>query len=173
MDAVILFSHGALLCGSGEALLAHAARLWEQAIAPIVEIGYLNYTEPPFATAVERCVAQGANRILVVPYFLVPGKFVKVDLPQAIQREAEKYSDVAFCLGEALGFDEALADALLQSAADAMPPEQWGDTLARASNHCRPNPECPLYNTASCPKHPHPLSDEEASSEMAASEEAA
>lgn len=153
MNAVILFSHGSLLCGSGEALQLHAERLREQAIAPIVEIGYLNYTDPPFATAVSRCLEQGATRILVIPYFLVPGKFVKVDLPEAIAHEEAAHPDVTFCLGDAIGYDEALADALLESAASAMPPERWGDALARASGHCLANPECPLYHSPACPAH--------------------
>ncbi|HLK56589.1 MAG TPA: CbiX/SirB N-terminal domain-containing protein, partial [Chthonomonadaceae bacterium] len=84
MDAVILFSHGSVLCGSGVALDAHADRLRARGIAPIVTVGYLNYSEPPFLQAVAQCVAQGATRIIVAPYFLVPGYFVKVDLPKSV-----------------------------------------------------------------------------------------
>ena len=63
----------------------HADRLRARGLAPIVEIGYLNYCEPLFAETVSRCVAAGATRIVVTPYFLVPGYFVKVDLPRCVE----------------------------------------------------------------------------------------
>lgn len=154
MNAVILFSHGSLLCGAGEALLAQASRLRERGIAPIVEVGYLNYSEPPFADTVAQVVRAGAARILVTPYFLVPGKFVKVDLPKAVAAAQTAYPNVEFVVAEAIGFDPRLADALLESASRSFGPERWREDLTRVSSYCRPNPECPLYNTAYCPKAP-------------------
>jgi sirohydrochlorin ferrochelatase len=156
MDAVILFSHGSLLCGSGEALLAHAARLRARGVAPVVAVGYLNYSEPPFAATVADVVRQGATRVLVTPYFLVPGKFVRVDLPQAVGAAQAAYPDVEFVVAEAIGYDERLADTLIESARAASGPATWRDDLKRASDHCRANPACPLYATPACPKQPAP-----------------
>jgi len=157
MDAVILFSHGSVLCGSGEALNQHAARLRAQGVAPVVEVGYLNYSEPPFAQAVAACAARGATRILVAPYFLVPGKFVKVDLPEAVQAARAQFPQIEFVIAEAIGFDDALADALIASARDARGPEHWRDDLLRAARSCRANPQCPLFGTPNCPRQPAPL----------------
>ena len=116
MDAVILFSHGSLLCGAGEALNAacraaararHCAhcgsRLSELHRAAVCRNG-------------AKVVAQGATRILVTPYFLVPGNFVKVDLPQAVNAARKPRPEVTFVVAEAIGFDVRLADALMDSA---------------------------------------------------------
>src|SRR5579871_1032319 len=143
MDAVILFSHGSLLCGSGEALLAHAARLRERGVAPIVAVGYLNYSEPPFTETVAAVVREGATRVLVTPYFLVPGKFVRTDLPQAVEAARITHPGVEFVVAEAIGYDERLADALIESALAAGGPSTWRDDLKRASDHCQANPLCP------------------------------
>ena len=83
-DAIILFSHGSVLCGAGQNLLELARYMRERGNAPTVEPGYLNYSEPRFEETFRQCVAQGATRITIVPYFLVAGKFVKDDLPQQI-----------------------------------------------------------------------------------------
>src|SRR5689334_10692043 len=116
MDAVILFSHGSLLCGAGESLKAHAARLQARGVAPLVEVGYLNYSEPLFAEAVTKCVTAGAKRILVAPYFLAPGYFVKVDLPKVVETARAAYPDVRFVVADAIGYDARLAEALIASA---------------------------------------------------------
>jgi sirohydrochlorin cobaltochelatase len=151
MNAVVLFAHGSLLCGAGEALKAHAERLRARGIAPIVDIGYLNYSEPRFAEAVAACAAQGATRIVVQPYFLVPGKFVRTDLPAAVAAAQTAFPNLAFVIAEAIGYDEMLADALIESARKAAPPECWGDDLERAAQFCRASAQCPLYGTSACP----------------------
>src|SRR5687768_11321086 len=80
VDGLILFSHGSVLCGAGNALEAHVARLREGREWAAVEIGYLNYSRPTFQEAVQRLAAAGIRRISIVPYFLVPGYFVTTSL---------------------------------------------------------------------------------------------
>ncbi len=156
MDALILFSHGSLLCGAGEALEAHANRLRARGDYALVEIGYLNYSEPSFAEAVDRAVARGATRAVVAPYFLIPGYFVSTSLPKEIEKARQSHPKLAFTVGAALGHDDALADALLEAAQTARPASEWRDPLIRAAASCRPSPGCPLYGTPACPKVPAP-----------------
>lgn len=151
MNAIILFSHGSLLCGSDQALKEHALRLKNQGEAPIVRVGFLNYSEPRFGQSVAECVAEGAKRILVAPYFLVPGYFIRVDLPRVIAEAKAQFPAVEFVVAEPLGYDERLADALIASAQAAVTSEHWRDDLRNAADFCRANPECPLYHTPACP----------------------
>jgi sirohydrochlorin cobaltochelatase len=152
--ALILFSHGSLLCGAGEAVDTHAERLRERGGFDYVAVGYLNYSEPLFAEAVEGAITAGATQITVLPYFLISGYFVTKSLPEVLDPVMAMYPEVAFVVAEALGFDERLADALLEAATEGRTTEYWRDPLKRAALACRPNPECPLYGTPSCPKVP-------------------
>ena len=155
MTALILFSHGSLLCGAGEALEAHAARLRAGGDWDWVGVGYFNFSEPRFAQTVEEAVAAGARQIVVAPYFLVPGYFVSKSLPEVVRTAREAHPEVVFNIGEPLGFDDAMVDALLQSALTAQPRDHWRDPLVRAAEACRPSPECPLFGTPACPKAPY------------------
>ncbi len=150
-DAIILFSHGSVLCGAGQNLFELAARMRERGDAPIVEVGFLNYSEPPFAEAFRCCVEQGATRITVVPYFLVAGKFVKEDLPGCIKAAQADFPQVEVRVAEAIRFHPLLADALLACAQRAQTPSFWRDTKAQVAAFCRANPRCPLYGTEDCP----------------------
>jgi sirohydrochlorin ferrochelatase len=148
-DAIILFSHGSVLCGAGENLREIAERL--RAGNRIVEVGYLNYSEPRFEEAFVRCVEQGATRVTVVPYFLVAGKFVKVDLPREMERVRANFPQVEVCMAEAMKDHNALGEALLDCARRAKPPAEWRNLWNNASRFCRANPQCPLWNTPRCP----------------------
>lgn len=150
-EAIILFSHGSLLCGAGENLRRLAEDMRGRGDAEIVEVGYLNYSEPAFEVAFERCVKAGATRITVVPYFLVAGKFVQVDLPPKIEAMRAQYPQVELLLAQAMRFHEGLADALLTCAQKAAPPAHWRDILNTAPQFCRADSRCPLYGEPQCP----------------------
>ena len=156
MDALILFSHGSLLCGAGEALDAHAGRLRRRGDYKIVEVGYMNYSVPTFPEAVARCHEAGATRIVVLPFFLVPGYFVSKSLPEHVDAVRPHYPDLEFVIADAIGYDERLADALIESAKHPLGPDAWRDDLTAAARGCRANPECPLYATPNCPRVPEP-----------------
>ena len=154
MDAIILFSHGSVLCGAGETLFALARRMEARGDAPIVEVGFLNYSQPTFADAFETCVARGATRILIAPYFLVAGYFVKVSLPPVIEPMRAKYPAIAVAVADAMKTHSLLANAIINCAGRAFEPHKWRDLWDNAPQFCRPHPRCPLYDTPKCPLHP-------------------
>ncbi len=154
MNVLILFSHGSVLCGAGEALDAHAARLRAQSLYDLVEVGYMNYSEPTFAQTVAVCAAAGATRIVVLPFFLVPGYFVTKTLPEHIAATQADYPNIEFVVADALGFDQRLADALIEAAQESSGSSNWRDDLAAAARGCRARPDCPLYGTPDCPRVP-------------------
>ncbi len=150
-DAIILFSHGSVLCGAGQNLFELATRMRERGDAPIVEVGFLNYSDPRFSKTFRRCVEQGATRVTVVPYFLVPGKFVKEDLPECIEAARAKFPQVDVRVAEAIRSHPLLVEALLACADRAQAPSFWRDTKAQVAVYCRAHPRCPLYGTDDCP----------------------
>jgi sirohydrochlorin ferrochelatase len=154
MHAILLFSHGSVLCGAGETLFALARRMESRGDAPIVEAGFLNYSEPTFEAAFEKCVTRGATHITIAPYFLIAGYFVKVSLPPKIAVMTECFPDVEVKVAEALKTHELLADAIVNCAERAQEPEKWRDILDTAPQFCRDNPQCPLNGTPKCPLHP-------------------
>lgn len=145
---VVLFSHGSLLCGARSALLAHAERL--RGTGAVVAVGFLNYSAPAFEAAAADCVAAGCTRVVVVPYFLVPGKFVVEDLPPHVDAARARWPEVEWVLAECLGEDERLQVAVLESASAARPPVRYRDDLLNAREFCEERKECPLYGVPPC-----------------------
>src|SRR5690349_18477647 len=78
--AVILIGHGSLRAGAGAAMIRLAERAHAAGVAPIVSAGFLNYSQPTFGEALAGCVENGATEVIIQPYFLIPGKYVRSDL---------------------------------------------------------------------------------------------
>lgn len=116
MHAVLLIGHGSLRPGSGAAMIRLAARARETGVAPIVEAGFLNYSRPRFAQALARCIVQGATEVVVQPYFLIPGKFVQVDLPRALKAFQAAHPTVTLRLAAPFGDHPAMAELVLKRA---------------------------------------------------------
>lgn len=150
VQAILIFSHGSVLCGAEQNLLQLAERMRARGDAPIVEVGFLNYSEPRFDDAVERCVEQGATTICIAPYFLVAGKFVKGELPPLIAAVRERHPALEFVVADAMKDHHALADAIVSCAERAAEPSAWRDVEGQAREFCRNDPRCPNHGGAGC-----------------------
>jgi sirohydrochlorin cobaltochelatase len=118
-QAVILVGHGSLRSGAGAAMIRLAERVHRAGVAPIVEAGFLNYRRPTFAEAVERCIGAGARAIVVQPYFLVPGKFVREDLQHLVASTRSAHPGLALHVAQPFGDHPALARLVLNRALEA------------------------------------------------------
>jgi sirohydrochlorin ferrochelatase len=150
--ALIIYSHGSVLCGAGEALDAHVTRL--KLAFDWVNIGYLNYSEPRFAETAEAAIAAGATTIIVVPYLLISGYFVQKALPEILNPIKEAHPNIEFIVAEALNVDTLLADAVIEAAKTGVGTTHWDDRLLHVQQSCRPHVDCPFYGTHQCPLVP-------------------
>ena len=67
-----------------------------------------------------RCVTAGAERIVLLPWFLSAGVHVQRDLKAARERLAVRYPDVEFRLAEPLGRHPLLTQIVSDRARDAL-----------------------------------------------------
>ena len=101
--AVLLIAHGSREPAANDDLHALAARLAEAGEHAIVVASFLELAEPDIPTGAERCVARGATRVLMVPYFLSAGVHLRRDLTATRDELQGRHPGVAFVLGPPLG----------------------------------------------------------------------
>jgi sirohydrochlorin ferrochelatase len=94
--AVIVLGHGSRQHGADVPLERLAAALRSEGRYAAVEPAFLQYMQPTLSDAVSRCAAQGAERIVVVPFFVQPGAHVTRDIPEGIAEEQRKFPSVRF-----------------------------------------------------------------------------
>jgi sirohydrochlorin ferrochelatase len=101
--AVLLIAHGSRHAPANDDLHQLVARLMEEGAYPIIEAAFLELAEPDIPAGADRCVARGAQRVLMVPYFLSAGVHLLRDLAVARDELARRHPAVEFRLGPPLG----------------------------------------------------------------------
>jgi sirohydrochlorin ferrochelatase len=112
--AIIIVDHGSRLAESN-AMLEEVARAFHrrfERLYDIVEPAHMELAEPSIATAFARCVARGAKRVVVCPYFLGPGKHWTSDIPRLTAEAAARHPGTAYHVTPTLGIDDLILDLL-------------------------------------------------------------
>lgn len=109
-NALLVMVHGSPRPASNNDMFRVVEQVRQRGLFEMVEVGFMELNEPDIPSAIVKCVAQGAQRIVAVPYFLHAGTHVADDLPALLEAAALQYPQVEFLMGDYLGHDEIIAD---------------------------------------------------------------
>ena len=109
--AVILLGHGSRLAEANAGLAGVASQVAALLDTDWVRVAYLQLARPGLLEAAEHCVTGGADRVVVVPFFLFPGAHVREDIPAEVAQLRERHPGVTFTVAEVLGGHPKLAEA--------------------------------------------------------------
>lgn len=112
--AMLVMVHGSPRPVANNDMFAVVDVVRERGTFPIVEVGFMEVNEPTIPEAIARCVEQGAEQVIAVPYFLHTGMHVTDDLPTLLEEAQTTYPDVRFLMGDYLGHDPILVDVLAE-----------------------------------------------------------
>jgi sirohydrochlorin ferrochelatase len=117
--AVLLIAHGSRRAEANAELLTIAESLRNRGQYPFVQVAYLELAAPTIAEGGAACVAAGAQEVILLPFFLSPGRHVTDDLTAARNELAARFPTVRFSLAEPLGSHPLILQALEERARDA------------------------------------------------------
>ena len=115
-SALLVMVHGSPRPEANESMYHVVERVRARGEFDIVEVGFLECNEPLIGDAIDRCVADGATRIVAVPYFLHTGTHVAQDLPELLDAARMRHPRVTFALGPYLGLSPRVTDLLADRA---------------------------------------------------------
>jgi len=102
-SAVLLIAHGSRRESANADLRELAGRLAAQGRWRIVVPSFLELAEPDVTAGAALCIAAGATRVLMVPYFLSAGVHLLRDLTAARDDLRARHPGATFVLGPPLG----------------------------------------------------------------------
>jgi len=127
---VLVVGHGSHRREANDDVREAARRIAERGRFPLVEAAFLEIEHPNISKAFARLVEQGAEEIIVHPYFLSPGRHTRGDIPIEVREAASHHPGVNYRITEPLSAHplviEASVERLLETIAR--------DTAEKASN---------------------------------------
>ncbi len=123
--AILLIGHGSRVAEANDALHEVAALVRQRAGIDIVEVCFREQHAPNIQTGIDRCVARGAGRVLLYPYFLYAGAHVLEDLPAEMVEAAGRYPGLQMTLGQPLGVHRKLAEVVDERIGEALAAAGW------------------------------------------------
>ncbi len=112
---LVIVDHGSRRAASNEMLEIFVERFAETAGYAIVEPAHMELAEPSIATAFDRCVARGAERVAVCPYFLAPGRHWHQDIPNITREAALKHPEIPFVVTAPIGLNPMMTQVIATS----------------------------------------------------------
>jgi precorrin-8X/cobalt-precorrin-8 methylmutase len=134
MEKIVLIGHGSPKKDANNVEIM--ADLLHSALHPgcpdrCVKAAYMQFVQPDIAGVLDAAVAEGADRVVVHPFFLYSGMHVTKDIPAVIDEARKRHPGVRFIYTEPLGVHENLVRVVLDRIGAARSPEP-GDIEKRS-----------------------------------------
>ena len=117
--ALLLIAHGSREPEANGDLYALADQLRRDQAYLCVEASFLELAQPGIEEGAWRCVVQGAERVILLPYFLSAGVHVRRDLTACRERLAAQFRQIDFRLAQPLGRHRLLVEIVRARAAES------------------------------------------------------
>ena len=123
--AILLMAHGSRIPEANDAVREIADTVRKMTGFDIVEVSFREQHPPNIQQGIDACVTQGAERIILMPYFLYMGAHVQEDLPEEMEQAMRRYPHVEFAMGRHLGVHRKLAEVVVERIAEALTETGW------------------------------------------------
>lgn len=123
--AILMMAHGSRISEANDAAREVANMVQDMTGFEIVEVSFRELHEPNIQRGIDACVAKGAERILLMPYFLFMGAHVQHDLPEEIEMAQKRYPGLIMEMGGHLGAHRKLAEIETERINEALDKLGW------------------------------------------------
>jgi sirohydrochlorin cobaltochelatase len=119
MKGIILFGHGSRTVEYIRPFERIRDAIAAQQPDAVVELGFLELTQPSLDESIECLVRRGVTAISVVPIFIGPGRHVLKDLPQLAANAMDRHPTLEISLASPVGEAQEVIDAMAKFALSA------------------------------------------------------
>lgn len=116
--AIVLVDHGSRREEANALLEAVAGRARRVLDGAVVIAAHMELAEPSLPAAIVLAAAAGATEVVVVPFFLSPGRHTVEDLPRLCAEGAAAAGGVRWRLTAPLGEDDLILEIIRRRVAD-------------------------------------------------------
>ncbi len=117
MRALLIISHGSRKAQSNSEVQKLADRIDSllKDEFEIVSSAFLELAEPSVPKAIDLCIQEGADEILILPYFLAAGRHVAQDIPEIVKTSKNKHPSTSITIAPHIGISELMPEFLVKT----------------------------------------------------------
>jgi sirohydrochlorin ferrochelatase len=109
---IILVDHGSRR-GESNRMLEDLAQQWQlRQPNAVIEPAHMELASPTIADAFQLCVQRDAQRVVLSPFFLLPGRHWTDDLPRLLAEAAKPFPHIEWLLAPPIGTHELVLSIL-------------------------------------------------------------
>jgi len=108
--AVIILGHGSKNSRADDTIREITATVKRLGAYAVVEHAFLQHTAPSPQDALESCIQQNVDRIVIVPLFMQAGAHVSKDIPSLAEQAKKKYPKIDFIVTDYAGSHPLMAE---------------------------------------------------------------
>lgn len=123
--AILIMAHGSRIAEANDAAREVAKMVQEMTGEEIVEVSFRELHDPDIQQGIDNCVAKGATKILLLPYFLFMGAHVQHDLPEEIEMAKKRHPGLEMVMGPHLGVHRKLAEIVTERIGEGLQKAGW------------------------------------------------
>jgi sirohydrochlorin ferrochelatase len=114
MEAILYICHGSRVKKACEQAITFIKKCMAQSPVSIQEFCFLELASPTIEEAYEKCVQRGADKIIVLPVFLLTAVHAKEDIPKELERIRKRFPHVEMVYGRPIGVHHHMIDILIE-----------------------------------------------------------
>ncbi len=137
---VVIVDHGSRRAESNALLVDVVAMFCDVTRLKNVEVAHMELAEPTIAQAFASCVAAGAERVVVFPYFLAPGRHWSEDIPRLAAEAAKNHPGVDYLVTAPLGLHRLIGEVMRERIATCLQAQNGGPVC----DLCDEEPRCKM-----------------------------
>lgn len=113
---VVVVDHGSRRASANSMLDDVVSKVRSRTSYPVFP-AHMELATPTISDAIEACSKHGVSHVVVVPFFLAPGRHVTHDVPSLVQQAVEKHHpNMSFSIRPHIGAHTAVIDAVVDHA---------------------------------------------------------
>src|SRR5260370_12563848 len=124
-DVVLLVGHGSREQSGNDEFLKFCEVIKPHLGPEREETCFIELMTPLVPESLDRCVALGACRVIVLPVILVAAGHVKVELPHELDEAKERPPGVEFLYGRHIGLDPLVIEIMRERLAEVERETEW------------------------------------------------
>jgi Uncharacterized conserved protein len=120
-EGVVIIAHGSKRKEANDEIRNMVALIQAKDRDKLYQAAFLQFDPADLGQAIEQLLERDVQKVVIMPYFLITGNHISVDIPELIKAEQQKHPSLAFLIAKHLNGHPGMVDIVLDRIRECIP----------------------------------------------------